>query len=128
LFFERFATAQHMPIADIILVVTGMLTRAVAAAGFARRLPEAMLERIARDAKTVTFLAGDTVIEQGEQGDALYIVMRGRLKATPCTLLRLARDDVLRLAQSEPEVLRRLEASHAERIALAAGAGTVADA
>ena len=114
-----------MPIADIILVVTGMLTRAVAAAGFARRLPEAMLERIARDAKTVTFLAGDTVIEQG---DALYIVMRGRLKATPCTLLRLARDDVLRLAQSEPEVLRRLEASHAERIALAAGAGTVADA
>jgi CRP-like cAMP-binding protein len=47
---------------------------------------------------------------------------------TPCTLLRLARDDVLRLAQSEPEVLRRLEASHAERIALAAGAGTVADA
>jgi CRP-like cAMP-binding protein len=125
LFFERFATAQHMPIADIILVVTGMLTRAVAAAGFARRLPEAMLERIARDAKTVTFLAGDTVIEQG---DALYIVMRGRLKATPCTLLRLARDDVLRLAQSEPEVLRRLEASHAERIALAAGAGTVADA
>jgi CRP-like cAMP-binding protein len=125
LFFERFATAQHMPIADIILVVTRMLTRAVAAAGFARRLPEAMLERIARDAKTVTFLAGDTVIEQG---DALYIVMRGRLKATPCTLLRLARDDVLRLAQSEPEVLRRLEASHAERIALAAGAGTVADA
>jgi CRP-like cAMP-binding protein len=125
LFFERFATAQHMPIADIILVVTRMLTLAVAAAGFARRLPEAMLERIARDAKTVTFLAGDTVIEQG---DALYIVMRGRLKATPCTLLRLARDDVLRLAQSEPEVLRRLEASHAERIALAAGAGTVADA
>ncbi len=130
-------------------------------------LPEAMLERIARDAKTVTFLAGDTVIEQGEQGDALYIVMRGRLKATrrgadgktavlgflgeedffgetallgdhvrqgsviaetPCTLLRLARDDVLRLAQSEPEVLRRLEASHAARVALAAGAGTVADA
>jgi CPA1 family monovalent cation:H+ antiporter len=121
-------------------------------------MPEATLERIAQRAKAVTFLAGDAVIGEGEKGDALYIVMRGGLRATrknmqgeqtllgllgeadffgetallgehqrgatvkaetPCTLLRLARSDVLALAQSEPEVLRRLEEASAERIALA---------
>ncbi|MEJ2174572.1 MAG: cation:proton antiporter [bacterium] len=130
-------------------------------------LREATLARLAQRAETVTFLANDTVIAEGEKGDSLYIVLHGRLRAerrnaqgeavllgrlgeddffgetallgehlrqatvtaeTPCTLLRLTRDDVLTLGKSEPEVLRRLEASHAERVALAARAGTVTDA
>jgi CPA1 family monovalent cation:H+ antiporter len=130
-------------------------------------LREATLARLAQRAETVTFLANDTVIAEGEKGDSLYIVLHGRLRAerrnaqgeavllgrlgeddffgetallgehlrqatvtaeTPCTLLRLTRDDVLALGKSEPEVLRRLEASHAERVALAARAGTVTDA
>ncbi len=129
-------------------------------------LREATLERLAQRAETVNFLASDTVIAEGQKGDALYIVLHGRLRAerrnaqgeavllgrlgeddffgetallgdhvrqgtviaeTPCTLLRLARDDVLALGKEEPEVLRRLEASHAERVALATRAGTVVD-
>lgn len=130
-------------------------------------LRETTLARLAQRAATVNFLANDTVIAEGEKGDALYIVLRGRLRAerrnaqgeavllgrlgeddffgetallgehvrqgtviaeTPCTLLRLARDDVLALGESEPEVLRRLETSHAERVALATRAGTPTDA
>jgi len=130
-------------------------------------LHETTLERLAQRAETVNFLASDTVIAEGEKGDALYIVLRGRLRAerrnaqgeavllgrlgeddffgetallgehlrqgtviaeTPCTLLRLARNDVLALGESEPEVLRRLEASHAERVELAKRAGTPSDA
>ncbi len=42
-------------------------------------LPSAALEDIARRVRPVNFLAGDTVIGQGEHGDALYIVAKGRV-------------------------------------------------
>ena len=44
-------------------------------------LPEAALEKIAQTAIPVNYLDGDTIIGTGEQGDALYIVARGRLEA-----------------------------------------------
>jgi CPA1 family monovalent cation:H+ antiporter len=117
-------------------------------------LREATLEGLAERAETVNFLANDTVIAEGDKGDALYIVLHGRLRAerrnaqgeavllgrlgeddffgetallgehlrqatvtaeTPCTLLRLARADVLALGENEPEVLRRLEEARAAR-------------
>ncbi|KPK08784.1 MAG: hypothetical protein AMJ64_02310 [Betaproteobacteria bacterium SG8_39] len=130
-------------------------------------LREATLEGLAQRAETVGFLVNDTVIAEGDKGDALYIVLRGRLRAerknaqgeavllgrlgeddffgetallgehlrqatvtaeTPCTLLRLARADVLALGENEPEVLRRLEEARAARAALAARAETGIDA
>jgi hypothetical protein len=42
-------------------------------------LPDDALQRIARHATMVNYLAGDTVIGTGEHGDALYIIERGRV-------------------------------------------------
>ncbi|MDH3343154.1 MAG: cyclic nucleotide-binding domain-containing protein, partial [Gammaproteobacteria bacterium] len=42
-------------------------------------LPEAALDKIAQRARPVNFLEEDTVIGAGEQGDALYVIARGRL-------------------------------------------------
>jgi len=42
-------------------------------------LPEAALDKIALHAKPVNYLEGDTIIGAGEQGDALYVIARGRL-------------------------------------------------
>ena len=105
-------------------------------------LSEQTLDRLAVQAKPVTFLQDDLIIEEGERGDALYIITHGAVqvymgnqyitelrdgdffgemallgdhvraatvKAKISTrLLRLARRDVLRLAQSEPELRNRL--------------------
>jgi CPA1 family monovalent cation:H+ antiporter len=42
-------------------------------------LPAAILEQLAQRARTVTFLAGDIIIGEGEQGDALYIIAHGQV-------------------------------------------------
>jgi len=42
-------------------------------------LPERELAAVSKQARPVTFLTGDVVIGQGERGDALYIITRGRL-------------------------------------------------
>lgn len=44
-------------------------------------LPAAALEKIAESALLVNYLEGDTIIGTGEQGDALYVIARGRLEA-----------------------------------------------
>lgn len=49
-------------------------------------LPEAALEKISRRARLVNFLEGDTIIGTGEQGDALYVIARGRAEALLVTL------------------------------------------
>jgi CPA1 family monovalent cation:H+ antiporter len=43
------------------------------------QLPEESLEEIASRATTVSFLFGDTIIGEGDHGDALYVVARGRV-------------------------------------------------
>lgn len=40
-------------------------------------LPNECLERLAEQAKAMTFLAGDLVIGEGEKGDSLYIITHG---------------------------------------------------
>jgi CPA1 family monovalent cation:H+ antiporter len=40
------------------------------------------IEALAAEARPVTFLPGDVVIGQGDRGDALYIVSRGRVRVT----------------------------------------------
>jgi monovalent cation:H+ antiporter, CPA1 family len=40
-------------------------------------LPTAVLDQLSECAKSVTFLAGDIVIGEGERGDALYIITHG---------------------------------------------------
>lgn len=42
-------------------------------------LPGDLLEEIARQAQAVTFLMDDTIIGQGDHGDALYIIVKGRV-------------------------------------------------
>lgn len=42
-------------------------------------LPESAIETICREAKNIAFLSGDTVIEQGAIGNALYIITHGKL-------------------------------------------------
>lgn len=42
-------------------------------------LPGNILQRLASCAKPVTFLPGDTVIGQSERGDALYVIISGRV-------------------------------------------------
>jgi monovalent cation:H+ antiporter, CPA1 family len=114
---------------------------------------ERALDDLAARAQTVTFLAGDDVIGEGERGNALYIVTQGTVSvvhdrdgkvehladlvagdffgeaamlgddvrtatvraATPSTLLRLTRRDVLELARDNPDVERSLEAVRTER-------------
>lgn len=43
-------------------------------------LPEMILDRIAKSAKPVNYLESDTIIGTGEHGDALYIIMQGRVR------------------------------------------------
>lgn len=114
-----------------------------------RGLSEGMLEQLAECSTAVTFLQDDLIIEEGERGDALYIITHGVVqvfmdnrfitelrkgdffgemallgdhvrKATvkariPTTLLRLSRHDVLRLAESDPELKRRLTEAGEQR-------------
>ena len=40
-------------------------------------LPEAITTQLSNQAKLLTFLANDTVVEQGEYGNALYIIAHG---------------------------------------------------
>ena len=40
-------------------------------------LPEAITTQLSNKAKLITFLADDTVVEQGERGNALYIIAHG---------------------------------------------------
>lgn len=42
-------------------------------------LSQELLERLAQQARAVTFLPNDIVIGEGERGDALYIIMRGQV-------------------------------------------------
>jgi CPA1 family monovalent cation:H+ antiporter len=44
-------------------------------------LPAVALDKIAHSARPVNYLAGDTIIGTGEQGDALYVIARGRVEA-----------------------------------------------
>ena len=44
-------------------------------------LPEEALNKIAQRSRLVNYLEGDTIIGTGEQGDALYVIARGRLEA-----------------------------------------------
>ncbi len=44
-----------------------------------RGLPDEVLTEIAREAHVVTFLIDDTVIGEGEHGNALYIIVRGEV-------------------------------------------------
>jgi len=41
-------------------------------------LPQSVIEQLSQQATSITFLADDTVIEQGSTGDALYIIVHGR--------------------------------------------------
>ena len=105
-------------------------------------------------AAIVTFLPEDKIIAQGQRGDALYIILTGRVVVTQeepegsttqlaelvagdffgetalleerirtasiharttTTLVRIPRRDVLRIAQTLPELRQRLEATAAER-------------
>ncbi len=43
-------------------------------------LSDVALDKIAQCAKPVNYLEGDTIIGVGEQGDALYVIARGRVK------------------------------------------------
>lgn len=61
------------PVAE--LEARALLARVPLLAG----LPAASLDEIAAHATTVSFLAGDTIIGEGEHGDALYVVARGRV-------------------------------------------------
>lgn len=45
-----------------------------------RGLPDRVLEKLAAQARTVTFLPGDVVIGEGEKGNALYILMHGSVE------------------------------------------------
>lgn len=111
-----------------------------------------VLQRLSDSAKSVTYLAGDQVIGQGERGDSLYIITRGMVNvyrdghedeplaqlrdgdffgemallelqvrtanvkaAQPTTLMRLNRNEVLSLAEQEPELKVRLEQASAAR-------------
>lgn len=47
-----------------------------------RSLPADAAEKLAARARFVTFLPGDTVIGEGERGDALYVITRGRMQVT----------------------------------------------
>ncbi|MCK5001942.1 MAG: cation:proton antiporter [Gammaproteobacteria bacterium] len=44
-------------------------------------LSDVALDEIAQHARPVNYLEGDTIIGTGEQGDALYVIARGRLEA-----------------------------------------------
>jgi CPA1 family monovalent cation:H+ antiporter len=44
-----------------------------------RGLPDAVLQRLAGQCREVSFLPGDIVIGERERGNALYIIMRGRV-------------------------------------------------
>ncbi len=48
-------------------------------------MPSDSLDQIANKARSVNFLAGDTIIGEGEHGDALYMVVRGRLAVSQHT-------------------------------------------
>lgn len=114
-----------------------------------RDLPEPILERLAQLASVVTFLPDDLIIEEGERGDALYIITHGAVQVfmdnqyltelqdgdffgemallgdqvrtatirtrKPTRLLRLRRRDVLRLADSAPDLKSRLAEADRER-------------
>ena len=54
------------------------------------------LEALAAECRPLTFLPGDDIVVEGEQGDALYVVTRGRVSVSR------------REAQGEPRVLARL--------------------
>ena len=43
-------------------------------------LAESILEQLASRAKHLTFISGDTIIGEGDRGDALYIISRGWVK------------------------------------------------
>jgi len=45
-------------------------------------LPERALEALAGRAKAVATLPGDVIIGEGERGDALYVITRGRVRVT----------------------------------------------
>lgn len=102
-----------------------------------------VLDKLAEQARAVTFLGNDIIIGEGERGDALYIITHGQVSviradriiaelrdgdffgemallgdqvrtatvkaASPSTLLRLRRKDVLSLAETDPELKLRLE-------------------
>jgi len=44
-------------------------------------LPAVALDKISQSARPVNYLEGDTIIGTGEQGDALYVIARGRVEA-----------------------------------------------
>ena len=47
-----------------------------------RGLSEESLDALASEARPVTFLPGDVVIGEGDRGDALYVISRGRMAVT----------------------------------------------
>lgn len=117
-------------------------------------LSEAVRHELVAVAAIVTFLPEDQIIAQGQRGDALYIILSGKVivtqkledgsithlaelvagdffgetalleerirtasihAKTTATLVRIPRRDVLRIAQTLPELRQRLEATAAER-------------
>jgi len=114
-----------------------------------RDLPVTVLEHLAQLAGVVTFLPEDLIIEEGERGDALYLITHGAVQVfmdnqyvaelrdgeffgemallgdqvrtatvkarKPTRLLRLRRRDVLRLADTAPELKQRLAEADRER-------------
>ena len=115
-------------------------------------LPSPALGALAAQARSVTFLPGDRIIEEGDRGDALYVITQGRVRVSRqgqatepvaelgegdffgeaallgdqvrtatveaisnATLLRLARRDVMTLAQRSPEIEARLREANAAR-------------
>jgi CPA1 family monovalent cation:H+ antiporter len=118
-------------------------------------LPQEALVEIAKAAKAVKFLTGDTVIKQGSKGDSLYVIAKGGLRISktdksgrstvladlysgdfvgemallgdsvrkanvvailPTTLLRITRDDILKIAEHYPSLKKALEKARQERI------------
>ncbi len=74
----REAVAQLPSISNPALKLT--ISDLISTVPLLNGLSEMVLDRLARRAKPVTYLADDVVIGEGERGDALYIVNKGLLK------------------------------------------------
>ena len=58
----------------------GDLERVLAAVPLLESLDRATIRRLARDGKRRVYAAGDTIVEEGTRGVALFIILRGRVR------------------------------------------------
>ncbi|MCX7793981.1 MAG: cyclic nucleotide-binding domain-containing protein [Thermodesulfovibrionales bacterium] len=50
--------------------------------GFLKDVPETEIKEIIPDLKRINFTSGETVIEEGDSGDSIYVINSGRAKVT----------------------------------------------